>query len=127
MSRHTYPQQICTQSHEAVTVSGSNQINRDLVKTGVRLGLEFKPRKVGMQHRNSKQNDVPIFLLLLIRGTRFFFVCFYQGSVSIPGFCFGVLVCLSKGQRMSLCFLALLLIPAHLGNSPLFSVFSFFL
>lgn len=43
-----------------------------------------------------------------------------------PIFCFGVLICLSRGQRMSLFFArALLLIPVHLGNSPLF--FFFFL
>lgn len=46
-------------------------------------------------------------------------------------FCFGVLICLSRGQRLSLCFLAraLLLIPVHLGNSPLFflKTFPFFL
>lgn len=50
-------------------------------------------------------------------------------SFQSNGVCFGVLICLSRGQRMSLCFLALalLLIPTHLGNSPLFSVFSFLL
>lgn len=46
-------------------------------------------------------------------------------SLSNPGFCFGVLICLSRSQRMSLCFLvhALLLNPTLLGNSPFFSVF----
>lgn len=75
-----------------------------------------------------------MFLRLPIEDPRFFFCFLEEGihsqslSVSNPGFCFGVLICLSRGQRMSLCFLAHapLLIPTHLGNGPLFSVFSSF-
>lgn len=69
-----------------------------------------------------------MFLLLPIRDPRFLEegIQIRSLSVSNPDFCFGVLICLSRGQRMSLCVVAHepLLIPTHLGNSPLFPVFS---
>lgn len=72
-------------------------------------------------HYNKKRAKLQIILLLHLRDPQVYKEDSWSFSLSSPGFCFGVLICLFRSQRMSLCVLAraLLLIPtAHLGNDP---------